>query len=243
MPFLLRDGARLWWRSDGDETKPALLLANSLGTDVTLWDPILPQLIERFRVVRYDMRGHGASDATAGDYTIEQLARDALAVAEAAGLAKFDFAGISIGGMVGQWLGVNAGYRLRRLVLSNTSSKLPGDIWAARIDAVNKGGTESIADAVLARWFTEAFRAKRTPRMASARATLCATDNHGYIGCCAAIRDMDQTAKVAAIRVPMLVIVGTHDLATPKAQGELLARTIPNAHLVELAVGHLPVIE
>ena len=243
MPFLLRDGARLWWRSDGDETKPALLLANSLGTDLTLWDPILPQLIERFRVVRYDMRGHGASDATAGDYTIELLARDALAVAEAAGLSKFDFVGISIGGMVGQWLGVNAGYRLRRLVLSNTSSKLPGDLWAARIDAVSKGGTESIADAVLARWFTEAFRAKKTPRMASARSTLCATDNHGYISCCAAIRDMDQTASVAAIRVPTLVIVGTHDLATPKAQGELLARMIPDAHLVELPVGHLPVIE
>ncbi len=243
MPFLTRDDARLWWRSDGDATKPALLLANSLGTDLTLWDPILPQLVERFHVIRYDMRGHGASDATPGEYTIEALGRDALAVADAAGVARFSFAGISIGGMVGQWIGANAGDRLDKLVLSNTSPKIPRDIWAARIDAVKKGGTASIADAVLARWFTEAFLAKKPPRMWSARTTLSTTDSDGYIGCCAAIRDMDQTATVAGIRVPTLVIVGTFDLATPKAHGEALAKAIPGAQLVELPVAHIPVIE
>jgi 3-oxoadipate enol-lactonase/4-carboxymuconolactone decarboxylase len=243
MPFLTRDGARLWWRSDGDATKPALLLANSLGTDLALWDPVLPQLVERFHVIRYDMRGHGASDATPGEYTIDGLARDALAIADAAGVRKFSFAGISIGGMVGQWIGTNAGERLDKLVLSNTSPKLPSDIWAARIDAVRKGGTASIADAVLARWFTEAFLAKKPPRVWSARTTLSNTDSAGYLGCCAAIRDMDQTASVAAIRVPTLVIVGTHDLATPKAHGETLAKAIPGAQLVELPTAHIPVIE
>ena len=108
MPFVQRDGARLWWRSDGDPSRPTLLVANSLGTDTTLWDPVLPRLVERFRVLRFDMRGHGASEATPGDYTIEMLARDALAVVDAAGVRQFDFAGISIGGMLGQWLGANA---------------------------------------------------------------------------------------------------------------------------------------
>ena len=243
MPFITHDGVRLWWRSDGDATKPALLLANSLGSDLTLWDTILPQLVERFQVIRYDLRGHGASDATPGDYTIEGLGGDALAVADAAGVARFSFAGISIGGMIGQWLGANAGERLDKLVLSNTSSKLPADIWAARIDAVRKGGTASIADAVLARWFTDAFLAKKPPRLSSARRTLSTTDAGGYIGCCAAIRDMDQTAAVAGIRVPTLVIVGTHDLATPKAHGEALAKAIPGAQLVELPVAHIPVLE
>jgi 3-oxoadipate enol-lactonase / 4-carboxymuconolactone decarboxylase len=243
MPFLTRDDARLWWRSDGDVTKPVLLLANSLGTDLTLWDPILPQLVERFHVIRYDMRGHGASDAPQGEYTIETLGRDALAVADAAGVARFSFAGISIGGMVGQWIGANAGDRLDKLVLSNTSPKVPADIWAARIDAVKKGGTASIADAVLARWFTEAFLAKKPPRLWSARTILTNTDSDGYIGCCAAIRDMDQTATVAGIRAPTLVIVGTFDLATPKAHGEALAKAIPGAQLVELPVAHIPVIE
>ena len=243
MPFVNRDGVRVWWRSDGDPGKPALLLGNSLGTDHALWDPILPQLIERFHVIRHDMRGHGASDAPLGDYSIEILARDALAVADAAGAKTFNYAGISIGGMVGQWLGANAGARLVKLVLANTSPKLPQDIWAARIDAVRKGGTAAIADAVLGRWFTASFLARNPPRVAGARSTLSSTDATGYIGCCAAIRDMDQTATVAAIRAPTLVITGKHDLATPKAQGEALAASIPGAQLVELPVAHIPVIE
>lgn len=243
MPFVNRDGVRLWWRSDGDPAKPKLLLGNSLGTDLALWDPILPQLIGRFHVIRHDMRGHGASDAPSGDYTIERLARDALAIADAAGARTFSYAGISIGGMIGQWLGANAGDRLEKLVLANTSAKLPTDIWAARIDAVKKGGTASIADAVLGRWFTAGFLARNSPRVASARSTLSDTDATGYIGCCAAIRDMDQTGAAAGIRAPTLVITGTHDLATPKAHGEALAAAITGAILVELPVAHIPVIE
>jgi len=243
MPFLKRAGIRLWWRSDGDPSRPSLLLANSLGTDTALWDAVLPQLIERFRVIRYDMRGHGASEASQGDYTIELLARDALAVADAAGADRFCFAGISIGGMVGQWLGANASRRIDKLVLSNTSARLPADVWAARIDAVRKGGTASIADAVLGRWFTPAFLAKRPARVETARSTLAAVDAQGYVGCCAAIRDMDQSSTAASIRVPTLVTVGAHDLATPPAHGDALAKSIPSASLVELDTAHIPVIE
>ena len=243
MPFLTRDGARLYWRSDGHPDAPALLLGNSLGTDHTLWDIVLPRLMESHRVLRFDMRGHGASEAPDGDYTIEALARDALAVADAAGATRFSYAGISIGGMLGQWLGANAPERLDRLVLSNTAAKLPADIWKARIDAVRAGGLGSIADAVLSRWFTEGFLARHSPWVASALSTLVATDPGGYIRCCAAIRDMDLTPLAASVRTPTLVLVGTHDLATPRDHGVALAQAIPGAELVELPVAHIPVIE
>jgi 3-oxoadipate enol-lactonase/4-carboxymuconolactone decarboxylase len=243
MPFLARDGARLWWRSDGDPAKPVLLLGNSLGTDTTLWDPVLPQLIERFRVLRFDLRGHGASDAVPGDYTIETLARDALAVADAAGADRFHYAGISIGGMIGQWLGANAGDRLQRLVLSTTAPKSNPETWSTRIHAVQSGGMAAIADAVLSRWFTPAFLAKRTPRWHSARTTLLACDPAGYVGCCAAIRDMDLTPLLPRIGVPTLVITATHDLATPKEQGESIAKAIPGARLVELPYAHIAIGE
>ncbi|HVF63703.1 MAG TPA: 3-oxoadipate enol-lactonase, partial [Casimicrobiaceae bacterium] len=243
MPFLQRDGYRLWWRSDGDPAKPPLLLGNSLGTDVALWDVIVPRLIERFRVIRHDKRGHGASEAPAGDYTIEALSRDALAVADAAGVDRFNYAGISIGGMIGQWLGAHAAERLDKLVLSNTSPKMSGDIWAARIDAVRKGGTAAIVDAVVQRWFTAPFLSRNPPAVATARSTLTSVADDGYIGCCVAIRDMDQRATAAKIRAPTLVITGTHDAATPPDHGQSLARSIPGARLVELPVAHIPVVE
>jgi 3-oxoadipate enol-lactonase/4-carboxymuconolactone decarboxylase len=243
MPFLTRDGARLYWRVDGLADAPALLLGNSLGTDNALWDPVLPRLIERHRVVRFDMRGHGASEAPRGDYTIEALARDALAVADAAGAGRFSYAGISIGGMIGQWLGAHAGERVERLVLSNTSSKLPAEIWNARIEAVRAGGLAAIVDAVLARWFTQGFLAKRSPWLESARSTLLATEPAGYLGCCAAIRDMDLAAVRESIRVPTLVVVGRHDLATPPEHGVAIAQSIAGAELAELPVAHIPVIE
>ena len=243
MPFIDRDGARLWWRSDGDSAKPALLLGNSLGTDTTLWDPVLDRLLAHFRVLRFDMRGHGASSATSGEYTIELLARDALAVADAGGAARFHYAGISIGGMVGQWLGANAHDRLASLILSTTAPKSNPDVWTARIDAVRAGGMAAIADAVLSRWFTPAFLARPSPRLASARSTLVATDPIGYIGCCAAIRDMDLRPLLARIAAPTLVITATHDLATPKEQGESIANAVAGARRVELPFAHIAIVE
>ncbi|HVE49403.1 MAG TPA: 3-oxoadipate enol-lactonase [Casimicrobiaceae bacterium] len=243
MPFLTRDGARLWWRSDGDSAKPVLVVGNSLGTDTTLWDPVLPQLVERFRVIRFDMRGHGASDATPGDYTIEMLARDGLAVADAAGAAKFCYAGISIGGMIGQWLGANAGNRIDKLVLSTTTAKSNPDVWASRIQAVQSGGMAAIAEAVIGRWFTAGFIKKNPPRVASARSTLLATDPVGYLGCCAAIRDMDLTTLGSRIQVSTLVITATHDHATPKEQGEAIAKSIAGARIVELPYAHIAIGE
>ena len=243
MPFVRRDGARLYWRSDGDPSRPALVLGNSLGTDITLWDAVLPQLVERFRVLRFDMRGHGASESPPGDYTIEMLANDALAVADAAGVARFSYAGVSIGGMLGQWLGANAGDRLERLVLAMTTAKSNPDVWAARIGAIRSSGMAGIAETVLGRWFTPAYFAKGGPRVASARSTLLWADPEGYIGCCAAIRDMDLVPLASRIRVPTLVLTATHDVSTPKEQGEAIAKAIPGAKLVELPYAHITVVE
>jgi len=243
VPFVKRDGARLYWRSDGDPRRPTLLLGNSLGTEHGLWAPVMPALQRHFRVLRFDARGHGGSEAPPGDYSIATLAHDALAVADAAGASRFGYLGISLGGMVGIWLGAHAADRVDRLVLSNTSAKLPAALWADRIATVRAGGMASIVDAILPRWYTARYLARADDTLASARAAFLAVDPGGYIGCCAAIRDMDLAASLAAIRAPTLVITGADDLATPKEMGNAIAAAVPGARRVELPVAHIPVPE
>ena len=240
MPFVIRDGARLYWRSDGDPSSPALLLGNSLGTEHALWAPVIPALQRHFRVLSFDWRGHGASEAPDGEYTIAMLAQDALAVADAAGAGRFSYIGISLGGMIGMWLGIHAADRLSGLVLCNTSAKMPAATWSDRIAKVRAGGMAAIADAVLQRWFSARYLARADETLASTRASFVAVDPGGYIGCCAAIRDMDLTAELGSIRTPTLVTTGTHDLAAPKAMGEAIAAAIPGARCVELPIAHLP---
>jgi len=243
MPFVNIDGVRLYWRADGRADRPVLLLGNSLGTDHALWDAVMPNLMERFRVIRYDMRGHGASDAPKGDYTIERLGRDALAVADAALARHFAWAGISLGGMVGMWLGSNAPERITRLVLSNTGARLDPKIWADRIAKIQSQGMGAIADAVMQRFFTAAFIERGDARYATVRETFLGLDGDGYCGCCAAIRDMDQSESIKRISAPTLVITGTEDLATPAALGEAIAAAIPGARRASLPVAHIPHLE
>ncbi len=243
MPFVIRDGARLYWRSDGDPARPALLLGNSLGTEHALWAPVIPAFQRHFRVLSFDMRGHGASEAPAGEYTIAMLAEDALAVADAAAVGRFSYAGISLGGMIGMWLGVHAADRVNALVLANTSAKMSAPTWADRIAKVRNGGIAAVADAVVQRWFTARYLARADETLASIRAALLAVDPGGYIGCCAAVRDMDLTSELGSIRTPTLVTTGTHDLPTPKEMGTAIAGAIPGARCVELPVAHLPLPE
>ena len=243
MPFVHHDGARLYWRADGRADHPALLLGNSLGTDHALWDAVMPTLIEQFRVLRYDMRGHGASDAPAGEYSIAQLGKDALAVADAAGAKNFAWAGISLGGMVGIWLGANAPERVTRLVLSNTAARLDPAIWADRIAKIKAGGMGAIADAVMQRFFSARYIERGDARYATVRNTFLGLDAGGYCGCCAAIREMDQTAALKNIKAPTLVITGTLDLATPAALGAAIAAAIPGARHASLPVAHIPHLE
>ena len=243
MPFVHHDGARLYWRADGRADRPALLLGNSLGTDHALWDAVMPTLIEQFRVLRYDMRGHGASDAPAGEYSIAQLGKDALAVADAAGAKNFAWAGISLGGMVGIWLGANAPERVTHLVLSNTAARLDPAIWADRIAKIKAGGMGAIADAVMQRFFSARYIERGDARYATVRNTFLGLDAGGYCGCCAAIREMDQTAALKNIKAPTLVITGTLDLATPAALGAAIAAAIPGARHASLPVAHIPHLE
>ncbi len=243
MPFVIRDGARLYWRSDGDPALPPLLLGSSLGTEHALWAPAIPALTRRFRVLSFDWRGHGASEAPAGEYSIADLADDALAVADAAGARRFSYLGISLGGMIGMWLGIHAGDRVGKLVLSNTSAKMSAAAWSERIAKIRAGGIEAIVDAVLQRWFTQRYLARADATFASTRAAFLAVDPGGYIGCCAAIRDMDLTADLAWIGAPTLVITGTHDIATPKEMGAAVAAVIPGARCVEIPATHIPLPE
>jgi 3-oxoadipate enol-lactonase/4-carboxymuconolactone decarboxylase len=240
MPYALHAGTRLYWRADGDPALPPLVLGNSLGTDHCLWDPVMPRLADFFRVIRMDMRGHGASDAPDGEYTVELLAKDVLAVADAAGIERFDYCGISLGGMIGQWLGLHASHRLRRLVLCNTTGRADPAPQVARIATVREKGMPAVLDTVLGRFFTARFRARGTAHLHSVAQTLLSLDPVGYAGCCAAVRDHDLLAQLPRIATPTTVVTGRHDLSTPPAMGEAIAAAIPGARLVELDCAHIP---
>ncbi len=238
------DGCRIAYRLDGDPTAPVLLLSNSLGTNMEMWAPQMALFSARRRVLRYDSRGHGASDAPLGGYSMGRLGRDAIGLLDAIGVERVDFCGLSMGGMVGQWLGHRAPQRLRRLILANTSAYMgPPSGWQSRIDKVMKEGVASIADAVIERWVTPEFVAGHADIVAAVRDQLLATSARGYAGCCAAIRDMDMRPVGRLIDVVTLVIGGTRDPATPPSHAEHLARSIPGARLAILDAAHLSNVE
>jgi 3-oxoadipate enol-lactonase len=244
MDDVVEDGCRIAVRIDGALDRPPLLLSNSLGTTHRMWDAQMPALIEAFRVIRYDSRGHGQSDAPPGDYSIARLAADALAVLDSLHIETAEFVGLSKGGMVGQWLGAHAPERLTRLVLANTAAWLgPAQAWQSRIETVMRDGMGAITEAVLERWFTPGFRDQAPEAVAPVRDMLLATAPQGYAGCCAAIRDMDQRESLQAIRVPTLVIGGLQDPATLPAKAEEIAAGVADSRLVMLDAAHLSNIE
>jgi 3-oxoadipate enol-lactonase/4-carboxymuconolactone decarboxylase len=243
MAFALNGPTRIYWRSDGPRSLPALVLGNSLGTDFSLWDPVLPRLMRHFRVIRFDMRGHGASDVPAGPYTMAQLAGDLAAVVQAAGLDRFHYCGVSLGGMVGLAYAQRPDHRLAKLVLSNTAVQFPADVWGARLQNVERGGMAAIEQAVLGRFFTPRFLALDDPRVAQVRETLLSIDPRGYAGCCAAIRDMRIADDLPSIRVPVLVLTGAQDLSTPPERGIEIAAAIAGAEVAALPGAHIPMVE
>jgi len=238
------DGRRIAIRVDGPVDRPPLLLSNSLGTTFRMWDAQMPSLSAAFRVIRYDSRGHGQSDAPAGDYSIARLAGDAIAVLDSLHVETAAFVGLSKGGMVGQWLGAHAPERLTRLVLANTAAWMgPAQAWQARIETVMRDGMPAVTEAVLERWFTPGFRDAAPEAVAPVRDMLLATAPQGYAGCCAAIRDMDQREAIRSVKAPVLVVVGRHDPSTPPGMGALIASAIEGAKLVTLEAAHLSNIE
>jgi 3-oxoadipate enol-lactonase len=244
MPFATVDDVRVHYRIDGPAGGPVLVLAHSLGADLAMWDPQAAALAGAFRVLRYDARGHGGSSVTPGPYTVERLARDALGLLDALAVPRAHFCGLSLGGMVGLWLGAHAADRLVKLVLANTAARIgTPESWNARIDAVRRGGLAAIAPAVLDRWFTGGFRERQPESLAAVRQSLLATPVDGYAAGCAAVRDADLRDTARAVAVPTLVIAGTHDAATPPADGRWLADTIPGARYRELATAHISNVE
>jgi 3-oxoadipate enol-lactonase/4-carboxymuconolactone decarboxylase len=245
LPFALVENTRLFYRLEGGEGKPVLVLAHSLGLDHALWDQQVQDLVPHFRILRFDTRGHGASDAPAGDYTIERLARDVLGLADALEIKKFAYCGISLGGFVGQWLGANAPGRLTRLILANTTPNAgPPSNWETRKQTVLAKGMNALSEIFLERSFSPQTRARREPVVDSLRRTFLGTNPAGYAGCCAAIRDMDQTALLRNIQIPTLLIVGDNDVGMPwEGHGDVLAREIPDTQVVRLRAAHLSSVE
>jgi 3-oxoadipate enol-lactonase len=229
---------------EGADDAPTLMLSNSLGTNLHMWDAQMPALRNHFRVIRYDARGHGESDVPAGPYSIDQLGRDALAIMDALDVRKVFWMGLSMGGMVGQWLLAHAPERIERAVLANTAARMSGtDGWNSRIATVLADGMVAVTDAVIERWFTPAFMKSDAELVQPLVGMLHATKPAGYAGCCAAIRDMDLREGIRGADIPVLVVVGRHDPSTPPAEGEAIAAVIPGAELVALEAAHLSNIE
>ncbi len=240
MPIIETGGAKLHYQIEGASGAPVLVLSNSLGTELGMWAPQVPRLLEHFRVLRHDARGHGGSQVAPGPYSIAQLGADVIGLLDHLHIERAHFCGLSMGGMIGMWLGAHHPERIERLVLCNTAARIPPpEAWNARIELVNREGMAPIASAVVERWFTQDFAARAPQQVETVRQMLLHTAPAGYVANCAAVRDMDQRDGLDAIRAPTLVIAGSHDKATPPADGRFVAQQIGGARYLELDAAHL----
>ncbi len=237
-------GCPIHVRVEGPEGSPALMLSNSLGTTLEMWDDQVAPFTQHFRLIRYDRRGHGRSGAPQGAYTMEQLGRDVLAVLDRLGIRKTSWCGLSMGGMVGMWLGANASDRIERAVLANTGAyyadKQP---WHDRMKLVEERGMQAIADGTMERWFTKGFREREPAKVARLRQMVLSTPVDGYLGCCAAVRDMDHRPLLGRISVPVLIIAGRQDPATTVEMAEHLRDNIKGSRLAVLDAAHISNVE
>jgi 3-oxoadipate enol-lactonase len=244
MPKIETNGARLNVIVEGAGDAPAILLAHALGCDHNMWDWQRPALLRRHRVIRYDVRGHGGSTGGEGPYSLATLGQDALAILDALGVERAHWLGLSMGGVIGQWLLIHAPNRISRAILANTAAHLaPASAWDARIAAVKENGVGAIAAAVVERWFTKAFREREPQIVARIFDILRASPAEGYAACAAALRDMDLREEIKNLRAPVLVVTGRHDASTPPELGAQIAQAIEGAQLVTLEAAHLSNIE
>lgn len=241
------NGIQINYTLDGPAGAPVVTLSHSLATTLAMWDPQLPALSERYRVLRYDTRGHGGTDAPRGAYTLEQLAEDARALLAALGIAKAHWVGLSMGGMIGQTLALRAPEILASLVLCDTSSRVPPEMrsaWDERIRTAETQGMEPLVEPTLGRWFTPPFRARRPEVVERVRGMIRGSSPAGYVGCCHAISTLDLTDRLDAIKVPTLIIVGEDDQGTPVAASQAIQARIEGSRLVVLkAAAHLSNLE
>jgi len=241
MPMIDADGCLLNVSVEGRDGGPTLMLSNSLGCTLQMWEPQMNVFTQLFRVIRYDRRGHGKSGVPPGPYSMERFGRDVLAILDELNIEKVHWCGLSMGGMIGQWLGANAP---ERFILSNTACYYPDPTnWHNRIKAVKEGGIAAVADTVIASWLTAGFREREPQITTNMRAMLVASPAQGYLACCEALSTLDQRALLGTIKSPTLVVAGRHDMATPVAAGEFIREQIPGATFTILDAAHISNVE
>ncbi len=238
---------RIQYELSGGKDKPLLMMSHSLGSSLRMWDYQMEILEPHFRVLRYDLRGHGGSEAKPGPYTLELLSEDAVTLLDELKIEAVHWLGISIGGMIGQCMALNHGHRLRSLVLSDTTSRMPPEsqsIWQERIDKVRAEGVQALIESTMQRWFTPSFLQKNPPELAVIKKEFLATTLEGYIGCSEAIRKLDYIDRLGEIKLPTLIIVGEDDLGAPVAASKAIHERIPNSKLIVIpSTCHFPNVE
>lgn len=228
------------YKITGTPNSPVLVFSNSLGTDMTMWDELVSSLLPYFRILQYDTRGHGGSDTTEAPYTIPQLGNDVIDLLDELQIDKVYFCGLSMGGLIGQWLAVNHPERIIKLVLSNTDAKIGNqENWNERIQIVNSQGMQAIVEGTMERWFTDDFRKTNSGKIAAVKTVFLNNNRLGYTNNCAAVRDADFRNELNKIVVETLVLTGDEDTVTTVAHAEELVDKIPNASLKVMHARHL----
>lgn len=244
MPDIKVDGCKIHVVIDGQESMPVLMLSNSLGSDLSMWDSQVAAFSRHFRVIRYDHRGHGKSEVPKGPYSMERLGRDVIAILGELGIERVNWCGLSMGGMVGQWLGANAPDRVDKLILANTACYYPDkQVWFDRVAFVRERGIAALAGPIMERWFSKEFRERQPATIDRMTQMLLKSDVEGYAACCDAIREMDHRAALADITAPTLIIAGRFDSATPIEMSEIIRDRIRGSKLLGLEASHLSNIE
>ena len=238
------NGEAFHYTLKGPENAPVLVLSNSLGTTESMWASQVDALCDRFRVLTYDTRGHGQSDKKEGPYTLDQLGNDVLLLLDSLGIEQASFCGISMGGLIGLWLGVHAPQRIEKLIVCNTAARI-GTVggWLERAALVRSQGMDPLADVSAVRWFTTNFVATQTAVVESMISALRRSDPEGYASCCDALAHADLREVIASISVPTLVVAGLHDPVTTTEDADYMAQHIVGARRVDLPASHLSNIE
>jgi len=241
------NGISVNYTLDGPASAPVATLSHSLATDLSMWDPQMKALTARYRVLRYDTRGHGGTEAPAAAYTLDQLADDARALLQALGIPKTHWIGLSMGGMIGQTLALKSPELFLSLSLCDTSSRIPAEakpLWQERIKTAQTQGMEPLVEGTIARWFTAPFREQHKDVVDPVRAMIRRTPPQGYAGCCHAISALDLTDRLAAIKLPTLIVVGEEDQGTPVAASQAIQAKIAGSQLEILkSAAHLANME